>query len=157
MPHGVNASSCMMQSLTLPLALWCWCIRAIQSWLNLAECNIYEQLKLGEKEIWESHVPAHTQLCGGIHEFMHAVQMYCQHGRIWKKVSFYLCTAHGHWRECRYTQTHRAFTLCSWAIILIFFTLLKLLNDGKAALSTPQQNSAGFKKTELITEDARLA
>lgn len=37
------------------------------------------------------------------------------------------------------------------------FSLLKLLNDGKALLSTPQQSAAGFKKTELMTEDARLA
>lgn len=157
MQRGVNASSCMMQSLTLTLALWSWCINAIQSWSNLAECNIYEQVKLGEEEIRESHVPAHTQLCGGIHEFMHAIQMYYQHSRVWKKVSFYLCTAHRHWRGCRYAQTHGAFTLCSWAIIPIFFTLLKLLNDGKALLSTPQQSAAGFKKTELMTEDARLA
>lgn len=38
-----------------------------------------------------------------------------------------------------YEGTHVAFTLFTGAVILIFFTLLKLLNDSKALLNTPQQ------------------
>lgn len=43
-------------------------------------------------------------------------------------------------------QAHKAFTLCTGAIILIFFTPPKLLNDSKALLSTPQQNTTPIKR-----------
>lgn len=41
-------------------------------------------------------------------------------------------------------QEHTVFTLCTGDIILILSTLLKLLNDSKAPLNTPQQSVAPF-------------
>lgn len=83
----------------------------------------------------------HTQLGRKLLKCMHALHIQYQHKQMCKKAGFDLYTQDEFVSTLAYS-IHSAFTLCSRALILIFLSLLKLLNDSKALLSIPQQNPA---------------